>query len=318
MVVDACGPDDKSQTTRIIKFPAQDSNETAVRVEGDKAMVEKIVAAIKAFVEQKENTTTDTLEVAPEKHRRLIGRDGETRKGIESQFNVNLDVPRKDSGKTTVKIAGLRADVDKAKDHILGLVTDSGGATIQVPKHVHHQIADNGRFFRRLRNDVHVTVDHGGQQLPPKPKAELRNRPNGANLPLITDDTDSSDNFSWEVVHNDLPTGEQESIPWNLSGDSANVAKAQAMLESALSAALKPSSTGYLILPDPKTYRFVVGPNGSNINAMRKKTGCQIQVPNDKTKTEAIEITGPKDGVEQAKELILDAVKNGQGNGGRA
>jgi hypothetical protein len=90
MVVDAGGPDDKSQTTRIIKFPAQDSNETAVRVEGDKAVVEKIVAAIKAFVEQKENTTTDTLEVAPEKHRRLIGRDGETRKGIESQFNVSF------------------------------------------------------------------------------------------------------------------------------------------------------------------------------------------------------------------------------------
>jgi rRNA processing protein Krr1/Pno1 len=318
LVIDAGGPDDRSQFSRIVKFPSPDSGDTSVRVEGSKAVVENIVAAIKAFVEQKDNSTSDTVEVAPEKHRRLIGRDGETRKSIESQFSVSLDVPKKDSGKTAVKISGLRADVDRAKEHILELVADQGGETIQVPKHVHHQISDNGRLFRRLRGDMKVTVDHGGQQPPPKPKPALRNRTNGANMPLITDEADSSDNFSWEVVHNEPPAEGQENIPWNLSGDADNVAKARAIVEAALSSALKPSSTGYLILPNPKTYRFVVGPNGSHINSMRKKTGCQIQVPNDRGKSEAIEITGPKEGVEQAKDLILEAVKNGQSNGGRA
>jgi len=137
-------------------------------------------------------------------------------------------------------------------------------------------------------------------------------------MPLITDEPDSSDNFSWQIIHNEAPAEGQENIPWVLTGDAENVAKARAMVESALRSAQQPSSTGYLILPDPKTYRLVVGPNGSHINAMRKKTGCQIHVPNDKTKSEAIEITGSRDGVEQAKDLILDAVKNGQSNGSRA
>jgi rRNA processing protein Krr1/Pno1 len=319
MVVDAGGPDDRAQISQIVRFPYKKSEESIIRIEGNETIVEKVVASIEAFVQQKENSTTDTIEISPEKHRRLIGRGGETRKAIESQFNVSLDIPRGDSGKTGIKIAGLRSDVDKAKEHILSLVTDTNGETIPVPKHVHHQIADNGRFFRRLRNDVQVTVDHGGQQPPPRPKpAELRNRPNGTNMPLITDEGDSGDKFSWQVVHNEPPTGDQENIPWNLSGDAANVAKARELVEAALASALKPSSTGYLILPDPKTYRFVVGPGGSHINAMRKKTGCQIQVPREVGKGEAIEITGPKDGVEQAKDLILEAVENGQNNGGRA
>ena len=317
LVVEAGGPDDKTQFSRIVKFPSPESEDTKVRVEGNKDMVEKIVASINAYVEQKNNTIMDSVDVAPEKHRRLIGRDGETRKGIESRFNVTLDVPRKDSGQTGVKITGLRADVDSAKEHIVGLVTDSGGETIYIPVGMHHLVADGGRLLRRLRNDIQVKVDHGGQQLPPRPsRPEPRSQHNGANMPLITDDPDAGDKSQWHIINNEAPAEGEESIPWILTGDAENVTKARAMVQSALDSARQASSTGYLILPDPKTYRFIVGPNGSHINAMRRKTGCQIHVPNDKTKSEAIEITGTQKGVEQAKDLILEAVKNGQNSKG--
>ena len=50
-------------------------------------MVDKIVAAIEAFAGQKENSTTESIEVAPEKHRMLIGRGGEVRRALESIQN---------------------------------------------------------------------------------------------------------------------------------------------------------------------------------------------------------------------------------------
>ena len=62
--------------------------------------------------------------------------------------------------------------------------------------------------------------------------------------------------------------------------------------------------------------RLVVGPGGSTINTLRKKTGTKIQVPRDQAKDEAIEIVGTREGCEQAKDLILDIISKG-GNGGR-
>jgi len=302
----------------MVRFPRQESDENSVRVEGNKAIVDKIVASIEGFVSERENQTVEVMEIAPEKHRLLIGRGGETRRNLESQFNVNIDIPKQSTqghARSNVKIAGKPTDVEKAKNHVLTLVKDQEGETVQVPRRVHHRISDNGQFFRRLRNDHKVTVDHGGQQPPPRPApAQARSRANGGALPLITDAPDSTDHFSWELLDHNDNDDEDGEIPWVLRGQSEDVARARAMLEKALEQAQQQSSTGYLILPDPRTYRFVVGPGGSQISSLRKQTGCKINVPRDQAKGEAIEIEGAREGVEKAKELILELVANG-GNG---
>lgn len=306
----------------MVRFPRQESDENTVRVEGNKAIVDKIVASIEGFVNERENQTVEVVEIAPEKHRLLIGRGGETRKILESQFNVSIDIPRQSTqghARSNVKIAGNPTDVEKAKNHVLTLVKNQEGETVQIPIRVHHRISDNGQFFRRLRTDHDVTVDHGGQQPPPRPApAQARSRMNGGALPLITDAPDSSDH-SWELLDHNDDSSEDGEIPWVLRGQAEDVAKARAMLEKALEQAQQQSSTGYLILPDPRTYRFVVGPGGSQINSLRKQTGCKINVPRDQAKGEAIEIEGQREGVEKAKEMILELVKDGgnAGNGGR-
>ena len=315
MVMDAGGSDDRRELARTVRFPRQDSDGSAIRVEGNKVIVEKIVEAINAFVNERENQMTEIVEIAPEKHRLLIGQGGETRKALESRFKVNIDVPRQTvqgPQRSHVKLAGPPENVEKAKQHILELVRDQEGETIQVPRGLHNVVSDNGQFFRRLRQDHKVTVDHAGQQPPPKSSNTPRPRINvGGALPLITDDLNSADNHSWEVVDhgsNDAETGE---IPWVLRGSSENIAKARATLQRALEQAQTQRSTGYLILPDPRTYRLVIGPGGSQINSIRKQTGCRINVPRDQAKGEAIEIVGSSQGVEQAKDIILETVKNG-------
>jgi len=319
--MEAGGPDDRRELARMVRFPRPESDDNTISVEGNKAVVDKIIASLQSLVDQRDSSTTEMLEVAPEKHRLLIGRGGDTRRNLESQFNIGIDVPKQTTtgaARSQVKLTGQPSDVEKAKAHILDLIKDQEGETVIIPRRFHHAISDNGQFFRRLRNDHHVTVDHANQKPPPRPAApNPRGRANGgAQLPLITDDAPAAaDNYSWEVV--DAHTSDEDGdIPWVLRGSPENVMRAKTILEQALEQAKKPSATGYLILPDPRAYRFVIGPGGSQINSVRKRTGTRVNVPRDQARGEAIEIVGEREGVEKAKEIILELVKNG-GNGGR-
>ena len=79
---------------------------------------------------------------------------------------------------------------------------------------------------------------------------------------MITDDPSAAaDAFSWEVVDN-TPSSNgdaKSSIPWILSGPNPEaIAKAKALVETALSEANKPSATGYLTLLDPAVERSTV------------------------------------------------------------
>lgn len=246
-----------------------------------------------------------------EKHRTLIGRGGETKRQLESQLNVSIDIPRQGSGSTTVKLVGLPADVEKAKEHIASLAKESQGETIQVPRKYHNAIAENGQFFRRLRNDHKVTVDHAGQTPPAKSKP-ANPRANTGALPLITDDAETAaDAHSWAVVDTGS-SSEEGDIAWVLKGNPDSIQKAKKAIATALEQAQKNSCTGYLILPDPSTYRLVIGPGGSKVNAIRKQSGCKINVPRDQARDEAIEILGSQEGCEKARDLILAAVREGQ------
>jgi predicted PilT family ATPase len=330
IVTSAGGPDNSRDLARMVRFPKQDTDgeSNTIRIEGPKSVVENIVAAIKSQVSALENQTTEILEVSPDKHRLLIGRGGETRRQLESQFSVQLDIPKQTTqgaARSQVKLTGEPSAVEKAKEHIQELVKGQEGETIDVPRHLHHIISDNGQFFRRLRNNQKITVDHGNQQPPPKPSqpeaGKARKGANGA-LPLITDDaTSGAEEHSWELIDNNaVPEGTDTSatIPWILRGPAENLPKARQQLQDAIKAASKPSSTGYLILPDPRSYRLVVGAGGSTINNLRKETGTKIQVPRDQAKDEAIEIVGSREGCDKAREMILEIIaKGGNGRGRR-
>lgn len=278
-------------------------------------VVDSVVETINQIVSGLESQKSDEIDVPTDKHRMLIGRGGSDKKALESKFNVTLDIPRQGNGQTGVKISGQPEDVEKAKLHILDLVKEQEGQTITVPRKVHHSVSDNGLLFRRLRNDG-VTVDHAGHKVPPKPTAPTNVRANGGSLPLITDDaSEAADVHSWKLV--DLSESNLDGdIPWVLRGPPDNISNAQATIEAAIKQALENSTIGYLTLPDPQTYRYVIGPKGKNVDSIRKDTGCKITVPRDQAKDEAIEIVGSSDGVEAAKELILKAVKEGNASNG--
>lgn len=318
IVVSAGGSDDRRELARTVRFPKQDSDGNTIKIEGRTDVVEKIVAKIQEIVSQRESQVSEVIDVPIEKHRTLIGRGGDVKRQLEAKFKVSIDIPKQGDGKTGVKISGLPADVESAKDHIQSLVKEQQGETVEVPRSLHHAVSNGGQIFRRLRNEHQVTVDHAGQAVPPKPSPSAGARPNGGGgaLPLITDEP-AADAHSWNVVESGGGSDEdQGTIPWVLRGPPAGIEKAKELLESALEQARKGSATGYLNLADPRTYRFVIGQGGSKVNQIRKQTGCQITVPRQGS-DDAIEIVGTKDGVEKAKDLILAAVEEGSRGSGR-
>lgn len=310
-MVGAGGSDDKRELAKTVQFPKADADGNTIRVSGKEDLVDKIVAAMKQIVIDRENQTTETIDVPTDKHRSLIGRGGETKKELEAKFKVSIDIPRQGSEQTAIKITGLAKDVEAAKAHISEITKEQAGETIQVPRKVHHYVSDNGQFFRKLRNDHQVTVDHLGQKPPSKSSAEpVFTQVSSA--PLITDEAEEDlHQFSVASLSGADDDGE---IPWVLRGSPEGIAKAKSSLAAAIKQALQNDTVGHLTLPDPSTYRFVIGQGGSKVNSIRKATGCKITVPRDQSASQPIEIIGSRDGVEQARELILKAVKDGSNN----
>lgn len=307
IVIGAGGADDRRSLARTIQFPKQDADGNTIKVEGRTEVVHKIIKRIQEIVEELESQVTEVVDVPVEQHRSLIGRGGDVKRQMEAQLGVSIDVPRQGESRTGVKVTGRPEKVAKAKEHIAGFVKQQQGETMQVPRRLHNAVSNNGHMFRLLRNNHQVTVDHAGQQVPSKKGASAR--ASGGALPLITDDADATAGaHSWKVVK--TASDEEGEIAWVLRGAPDNVAKAREMIQKALDQAQKNDSTGFLVLPDPKTYRHVIGPNGSKVNSIRQQSGCRIQVPRDQAKDEAIEIVGSESGVEKAKDLILAAVRD--------
>lgn len=307
IIIKAGGPEDRRLQARFVQFPKQENDGNTITVEGRSDIVDKIVASIEAAVSERASQVTETIEVPVEKHRTLIGRGGESKRKLEADLSVSIDIPRQGSGQTGVKIAGKPADVEKAKEYISSLVKEQQGETIQVPRKHHNAISENGLFFRKLRNDYKVTVDHAGHSTPPKSKPGATRANNGP-TPLITDDPDqTAEAHSWTVVQN--ASTEEGDIPWVLKGNPENIERAKKAITTALEQAEKNTATGYLTLPDNSVYRFIIGQSGAKVTSIRKQSGCKITVPRDSNSDEPIEISGSD--VELAKELILEAVREG-------
>ena len=312
IVLEAGGPENNTRAVQFPKNDGPDSNEVVVR--GPKDVVDKICAALSSIAATKENQVTEVVDVPTTSHSQLIGTGGEIRKRLEAEFGVSINVPRRNSGETGVKITGPASEVSKAVDHISKLTKAKPEHRIEIPKSLHHTVSNNGRLFANLRNQ-NVIVSHDGVRAPPKPESGASTpRTTNGNAPLITDDP--ADAFAWNIITTGPLAGDEDVIPWILRGDTDDaLAAARKKVEAALEKASQPSTTGYLILSDPKLHRHVVGKGGSKVNEIREKTGCVIQVPPNKpgNASEAILIVGDRDACEEAKDLILEAVEEGQG-----
>jgi KH domain len=183
-------------------------------------------------------------------------------------------------------------------------VKSNDGITVQIPRHLHHRVSNDGRTKNQLRQRYQVYVSYEGAQIPPATKPPV----NGT-LGRIDDDEQP---FSWHVLE-DAANPTNETIRWRLrSSNEANLLKAKTFLEDIVKSIPNgPLATGFLSIPSEHHY-LIIGKGGQQIGQVRDKTGCTIDVPNRGDKNDVIIIRGCRNGVEKAKELIIEAVEQGQ------
>ncbi|RMZ83308.1 hypothetical protein DV738_g1161, partial [Chaetothyriales sp. CBS 135597] len=293
-----------------VRFPRQGEESDSLTIKGTQDVVDKILKEIEAFVDEKENSVTEVVDVPVSSHRNLIGPGGANRIRLEKDFGVSINVPRQGTGQTGVKITGRPENVTKAKEHISSSAAGHKGETVIVPRASHHALDRDGAFKREL-SKIGITIDHQGHREPKKPSVSRRAA--SGKLPLITDQQTDDVQHSWETVV--FTTDEEGDIPWTIyaqNKDDEALANAKQQIEEALIKASQDPVIGYLTLEDPGLHGRIVGRGGSKINQIRDQSGCEVQVPKGKAGSEPITIVGSRDGVNQAYELILKAIREGQ------
>merc|ERR1711962_1027285 len=104
----------KSDADVTINIPDTDSGVTIIRIEGNKAGVEKAKAELASMVEKMENEKEKDLIVENRFHRQLIGAKGGEIEKIRKEFTaVQISFPDLGSKSDIVKLRGPKEDVDK-------------------------------------------------------------------------------------------------------------------------------------------------------------------------------------------------------------
>ncbi|ODV93939.1 hypothetical protein PACTADRAFT_45752 [Pachysolen tannophilus NRRL Y-2460] len=306
IIMKAGGSDiDKSEWRRLLRIPSQGSDSDEIVCSGDKRIVNSIVEQVKQLVQNRKDYITEDLELAKEKHGLLIGPLGSIRKSLQSEFNITVEIPRSESPSTTITLTGLKQDVDKAKAKIEELTKDDWLAEILVPASVHSAIAERGAFFRRLRNDLNVSVEHG-------PSAKIASALSNSVISKPPDEVygGEDEKAKWTVIEDAQESlTETAPIPWRLKGEEKDVAKAKALIEKLVEKASNFNSTGYFYSSSPQVFSKIVGPQGRRIQQLREKTGCLIIIPRMSDKiNNVIYVKGDKEGLEKCKNSFLSSI----------
>merc|ERR1712223_1149529 len=145
----------KSEADVTINIPDTDSGATVIRIEGNKAGVEKAKAELASMVEKMENEKEKDLIVENRFHRQLIGAKGGEIEKIRKEFTaVQISFPDLGSKSDIVKLRGPKEDVDKCARHFNKLTK------VLIFKQFHKfVIGKGGANIRRIRDETDTRID---------------------------------------------------------------------------------------------------------------------------------------------------------------
>merc|ERR1712029_1300567 len=150
----------KSETDVTINIPDTDSGVTVIRIEGNKAGVEKAKKELMDMTEKMENEKEKDLIIENRFHRQLIGPKGENIEKIRKDFaNVQISFPDLGVKSDIVKLRGPKQDVDDCSRYFNKLAKEMAESSYQVKVPIFKQfhkfvIGKGGANIRRIRDET--------------------------------------------------------------------------------------------------------------------------------------------------------------------
>ena len=155
----------KSETDVTINIPDTDSGVTIIRIEGNKAGVDKASKELNGMVDKMENEKEKDLIIENRFHRQLIGPKGENIEKIRKDFaNVQISFPDLGVKSDIVKLRGPKKDVDECSRHFTKLAKEMAESSYQVKVPIFKQfhkfvIGKGGANIRRIRDETDTKID---------------------------------------------------------------------------------------------------------------------------------------------------------------
>jgi len=155
-----------------IKVPPEADKSSIIQVTGAPANVERAKVALQNRVKELEDEKADKqlksfevkLEVKPEYHPKLIGREGKVIKQLRTDFDVMIQLPKKhdSSDDSTIIITGYEKNANQAKDAILKIINEFESLVkdeVSIDPRVHKMIVGRkGVGIRGIMNQYRVDI----------------------------------------------------------------------------------------------------------------------------------------------------------------
>merc|ERR1719392_524996 len=323
----------KSETDVTINIPDTDSGVTIIRIEGNKAGVEKAKKELYDMVEKMENEKEKDLIIENRFHRQLIGPKGESIEKIRKEFsNVQISFPDLGVKSDIVKLRGPKKDVDECTKYFNKIVKEMQERSFQVKVPIFKQfhkfiIGKGGANIRRIRDETEtdmITIT-GKKPNVNKAVSEIQKIQNEmANITSqeikipskIHNTMIGAGGKLIQSIMNDcggvaikFPEPNSGSDVVTVRGPKEDVEKAVKQLKE-MSEEKQLSGITAEIKAKAQHHKFLIGKAGIHIQKIRDDTGARIIFPgpND-TDKETIVVIGTKEAVEAAKKTMEAKIK---------
>lgn len=299
-------------------LPEGDAKDTVI-ITAPSAVASKIRDALLSELSTLQSRIIYGVIIPQSHHAAIIGKGASSLQDLQRKFGVKvvfsgwndytstgeIENPEdvKDANEADiVKVTGARESVLEAAE-ALKAVKPRGGPSFQrngggangaaaahseevsVPKHLHAQVAQGGRFFRTLPSGIRIT--HKGVK-PPSSALKAKKAPSSAGARIDEEDV-SSDELAIQVValndsapsassagadDNDSASSE---IPWVVEGSTPeSVASVASSIRQSVDKAREASHVGFVTVPRGLMPR-IVGRGGTGLDRLRA-SGVEVEV----------------------------------------
>ncbi|OUM60177.1 hypothetical protein PIROE2DRAFT_63317 [Piromyces sp. E2] len=208
----------------------------------------------------------------------IVGQKGATIKAIMTETKTNIEMPGRlqneeeidDEQEQRLKIIGDKVGIELAKESIEKIINKHANRyrqTVKIPRSYHMIIAG----------------------------------PDNSNLQLIQEETGAKVHIPPYVVSERTFDPEEISITGTKAATNLALDKITSIYKE-----LQRKTDELVFTCNKKQHQFIVGPKGKNLQEILKTTGCSVELPLPKEKSDKIVIRGPPENLPVALKLITE------------
>ncbi|KAH0551211.1 vigilin [Cotesia glomerata] len=314
-----------------VEMPSPDSSTGTITLRGPQ---EKLGQALDKVYEKANSVRTATVEAPSWIHKYIIGRKGSNIKKITEDLpKVNVDFAENDN---KIKIEGPPEEVEKVREqveaHAQDLINKLTFVELKVdPRYFKHIIGKNGSKVNRLKEETNVFINifekdgqniiriEGNQAGVTEAEAKLMKTVNklenekekdviidhrhyasvigkkGFNIKEIRE--------KFNNVQITIPGPNEKDDVVKIRGPKLDVDRCHKYLMK-LAKELDENSYSIEVPIYKQFHKFIIGRGGMNIRKIREETQTKIELPSEGSADEVIVITGKKENVEMARDMI--------------